>query len=186
MKKLIALVIVLALVGVGAGAYYKSRQAPEPKVTTMPVTRGDVVDAVAATGTLQAVETVDVGTQVSGVVRELHADFNSIVKKGQVIARLDPQLIETQIEQQTANVQRAEADLDRLKVAMADAKQKLERAQQMSAKQLIPKTDLETAEVNVRSAEAQIKSSEASLVQAKAQLNNQRVNLGYTTIVAPI
>jgi len=186
MKKLILVLLVLAAAG-GGYYYYKIRNArPEPVVTTQPLSRGDVVDTVGATGTLQAVETVDVGTQVSGVVRELHADFNSIVKKGQVIARLDPQLIETQIEQQTANVQRAEADLERLKVAMADAKQKLERAQQMSAKQLIPKTDLETAEVNVRSADAQIKSSEASLVQAKAQLNNQRVNLGYTTIVAPI
>ena len=82
----------------------------------MPVTRGDVVDAVAATGTLQAVETVDVGTQVSGTVQELYADFNSIVRKGQVIARLDPSLIQTQIEQQEANVTRSEADLDRLKV----------------------------------------------------------------------
>ena len=71
-------------------------------------------------------------------------------------------------------------------MALDDAKQKLDRAQQMSAKQLIPKTELETAEVNVRSAEAQIKSSEASLTQAQAQLNNQQVNLGYTTIVAPI
>ena len=70
----------------------------------MPVTRGDVVDAVAATGTLQAVETVDVGTQVSGTVQELYTDFNPIVQKGQVIARLDPSLIQTQIEQQEANV----------------------------------------------------------------------------------
>ncbi len=186
MKKLIALVIVLALVGVGAGAYYKSRQAPEPKVTTMPVTRGDVVDAVAATGTLQAVETVDVGTQVSGTVQELYADFNSIVRKGQVIARLDPSLIQTQIEQQEANVTRSQADLDRLKVNLADAKQKYERAKAMFDKSLIPKTDLETAEVNVKSADAQIKSSEASLVQAVASLNNQKVNLDHTVITAPI
>jgi HlyD family secretion protein len=186
MKKLILFVVVLAAAG-GGFYYYKLKTGRvEPTVMTQALSRGDVVEAVGATGTLEAVETVDVGTQVSGVVRELHADFNTIVRKGQIIARLDPQLIETQIEQQTANVQRADADLDRLKVGLADAKQKLERAQQMSAKQLIPKTDLETAEVNVRSAEAQIKSSEASLVQAKAQLNNQRVNLGYTTIVAPI
>src|SRR6478735_3568889 len=186
MKKLIALVIVLALAAVGAGAYYKSRQLPEPKVTTMPITRGDVVDAVAATGTLQAVETVDVGTQVSGTVQELYADFNSIVRKGQVIARLDPSLIQTQIEQQEANVTRSQADLDRLKVNLADAKQKYERAKAMFDKSLIPKTDLETAEVNVKSADAQIKSSEASLVQAVASLNNQKVNLDHTVITAPI
>jgi HlyD family secretion protein len=186
MKKLILFVVVVALIG-GGYYWYRVRNArPEPTVMTQPLSRGDVVDSVGATGTLEAVETVEIGTQVSGVVQELHADFNSIVKKGQVIARLDPQLIQTQIEQQTANVQRAEADLARLEVALADAKQKLDRAQQMSAKQLIPKTDLETAEVNVRSAEAQIKSSQASLTQARAQLNNQKVNLGYTTIVAPI
>ena len=135
----------------------------------MPVTRGDIVDAVGATGTLQAVETVQVGTQVSGTVQELYADFNSIVKKGQVIARLDPSLLQTQIEQQEANVTRSEADLERLKVALADAKQKLDRAKAMFDKSLMPQTDLETAEVNVKSADAQIKSSEASLVQAKAQ-----------------
>ena len=186
MKKLILFVVVLAVIA-GGYYWYRVRNArPEPTVMTQPLSRGDVVDSVGATGTLEAVETVEIGTQVSGVVQELHADFNSIVKKGQVIARLDPQLIQTQIEQQTANVQRAEADLARLEVALEDAKQKLDRAQQMSAKQLIPKTELETAEVNVRSAEAQIRSSKASLTQAQAQLNNQRVNLGYTTIVAPI
>jgi HlyD family secretion protein len=186
MKKLILFVLVVAAAA-GGFYYYKLRTSKvEPTVMTQALSRGDVVQTVGATGTLEAVETVDVGTQVSGVVRELHADFNTIVRKGQVIARLDPQLIETQIEQQSANVMRAEADLERLKVAREDAKQKLDRAQQMAAKQLIPKTELETAEVNVRSAEAQIKSSEASLTQARAQLNNQKVNLAYTTIVAPI
>ena len=186
MKKLILFVVVAAVIG-GGYYWYRVRNArPEPTVMTQALSRGDVIDSVGATGTLEAVETVEIGTQVSGVVQELHADFNSIVKKGQVIARLDPQLIQTQIEQQTANVQRAEADLARLEVSLEDAKQKLDRAQQMSAKQLIPKTDLETAEVNVRSADAQIRSSKASLIQAQAQLNNQRVNLGYTTIVAPI
>ena len=186
MKKLILIVLVLVAVGVGAGVYTMRRNQPEPAVTTQQLSRGDIVDTVGATGTLEAVETVDVGTQVSGVVKELFADFNSIVRKGQVIAKLDPSLIQTQIEQQSANVVRAEADVERLKVALMDAEQKLDRARQMSERSLIPKTELETAEVNVKSAEAQIRSSEASLTQARAQLNSQRVNLGYTTIVAPI
>ena len=186
MKKIILIVVALGAIG-GGYYYYKIRtRPPEPTVMTQPISRGDVVESVGATGTLEAVETVDVGTQVSGVVQELYADFNSIVKQGQVIARLDPQLIQTQIEQQSANVVRAEADLERLRVSLADAKQKLERADQMSAKQLIPRTELETAEVNVKAAEAQIRSSEAALTQARAQLNNQKVNLGYTTIKAPI
>src|SRR5688572_7894423 len=186
MKKLILIVLVLVAVGVGAGVYTMRNNRPDPTVTAQQLSRGDIVDAVGATGTLEAVETVDVGTQVSGVVQQLSADFNSIVRKGQVIAKLDPSLIQTQIEQQTANVVRAEADLERLRVNLADAKQKLDRAQQMAERNLIPRTELETAEVNVKSAEAQIRSSEAALTQARAQLNKQRVKLGYTTIKAPI
>ena len=186
MKKLILIIIVLALVGVGAGAYYMSRPAKEPDVRTAPVTRGDIVDVVAATGTLEAVTTVQVGTQVGGIVQELYADFNSIVKKGQVIARLDPTLLQTNIEQQRANVTRSEADLDRLKVALDDAQQKLDRAKALFDKSLLPRTDLDTALVNVQSAKAQIKSSEAALVQAKSQLNTAEVNMAHTVITAPI
>jgi HlyD family secretion protein len=186
MKKLIAILFVLVAVGAGVGAYYMRKGRPEPQVTTMPVTRGDVVDLVAATGTLEAVTTVDVGTQVSGLVQDMYADFNSIVRKDQVIARLDPSLIQTRIEQNRASVIRAEAELERLKVALADAKQKLGRAQQMWARELIPRTELETAEVNVQSAEAQIKSSQASLVQAQANLQSEQVNLGHTVIKSPI
>lgn len=186
MKKLILIVVVLALVGVGASAYYMSRPAKDPEVRTSPVTRGDIVDVVAATGTLEAVTTVQVGTQVGGIIQELYADFNSIVKKGQVIARLDPTLLQTNIEQQRANVTRSEADLDRLKVALDDAQQKLDRAKALFDKSLLPRTDLDTALVNVQSAKAQIKSSEAALVQAKSQLNTAEVNMAHTVITAPI
>jgi HlyD family secretion protein len=186
MKKLILIVIVLALVGVGAGAYYMNRPVKEPDVRTAPVSRGDIVDAVAATGTLEAVTTVQVGTQVGGIIQELYADFNSIVKKGQVIARLDPTLLQTNIEQQRANVTRSEADLDRLKVTLADAQQKLDRSKALVAKSLLPQSDLDAAQVNVQSAQAQIKSSEAALVQAKSQLNTAEVNLAHTVITAPI
>ncbi len=186
MKKLIFTLIVLGVVGGGAAAYYMRKNSPEPTVTTLQITRGDVVDSVGATGTLEAVETVDVGTQVSGVVMEMYADFNSIVRKGQIIARLDPSLLQTQIEQQRANVTRAEADLERLKVSLADTQQKLARARELSAKNLIPRTELETAEINVRTTEAQIRSSQAGLTQARSQLNTAQVNLGHTIIRAPI
>src|SRR5918999_6157244 len=137
MKKLVVLLIVLVAIGAGAGAYYMRRSGPEPQVSTAQLTRGDIVDAVAATGTLEAVETVDVGTQVSGVLKELYADFNSIVRKGQVIARLDPSLFETHIEQARANLVRAEADLERLRVGLDDARTKLNRARELSEKKLI-------------------------------------------------
>jgi HlyD family secretion protein len=186
MKKLIVFVVLLAALGTGGWAFYQNRNRPEPQVTTVPVSRGEVVERVQATGTLEAVTTVTVGTQVSGVVQELYADFNSIVRKGQVIARLDPSILQVQIESQKANVVRAEADLERLRVALADAQQKYDRAKAMFAKELVPKTDYEAAELAVKSADAQIKSSEASLTQSKASLNQATVNMGYTVITSPI
>jgi HlyD family secretion protein len=186
MKKIILTLIVLAAIGGGTAAYYLRKGVPEPVVTTQPLTRGDIAEVVSATGTLKAVETVDVGTQVSGVVEEMSVDFNDIVKKGQVIARLDPSIIQTQIEQALANVTRAEADLDRLRVNLADAERKYEQAKMMFDKQLIPRDQLQTAELNVKTQESQIKSSEAGLVQSRSQLNTQRVNLGHTVIRAPI
>jgi HlyD family secretion protein len=186
MKKLITIIILLAVVGSAGGWYYMRKNTKEPEVRTAQISRGDVVQAVQATGTLEAVTTVQVGTQVGGIVQDLNADFNDFVKKGQVIARLDPTILDTQIEQQRANVTRAEADLERLKVSLADAQQKLTRAQSLADKNLLPKTDLETAQVNVESAKAQIKSSDAALVQAKSQLHTAEVNREHTVITAPI
>jgi len=186
MKRLILIIIVLAGVGAGAGAYYMRKNVKEPEVRTAQVSRGDVVQGVQATGTLEAVTTVEVGSQVSGVVQDLYADFNSIVKKNQVIARLDPTILDTQIEQQKANVARSEADLDRLKVTLADAQQKLDRAKALSEKNLLARSELDAAQTNVDSSKAQIKSSEAALVQARSQLNTAVVNREHTVITAPI
>jgi HlyD family secretion protein len=187
MKRFLLTVVVLGAIAVGAGAYYNYSRTPlEPVISTASVTAGNVVDSVGATGTLQAVTTVQVGSQVSGIIQELHADFNSLVRKGQVIARLEPSLFETQIEQARANLIRAEADLERLRVTLEDARTKLKRAQDLSARQLIPQSELETAEVTVRSTEAQIRSSEAQVTQAQASLNQNQVNLEHTVIAAPI
>src|SRR5438132_3504821 len=131
MKRALIGVLIVAAVGAGAGAYYTRRGAPEMQVLTSPSTRGDVIDTVGATGTLPAVTTVQVGSQMSGNISWLGADFNSIVKKGQVIARLDPSLFQAQLEQTKANMAQARAnlakaqsDLERMKVQLTDAQQK--------------------------------------------------------------
>jgi HlyD family secretion protein len=144
------------------------------------------VERVQATGTLQAVTTVQVGTQVSGTLSALYADFNSRVRKGQVLARLEPSLFQTQVDQASATVQRLQADADRAAVEVEDAHLKLRRAEQLSAQQLIPASDLDAARTAARQAEAALKSAQAQIVQARAALNQNRVNLGHTTITAPV
>src|SRR6059058_2846110 len=171
MKRALIGLLIVAAVGAGVGAYYIKRGGPEIQVVTSPVTRGDIVDTVGATGTLQAVTTVQVGSQVSGNISWLGADFNSIVKKGQVIAKLDPSLLDAQVQQARANLVKSQADLDRNKVALADAQQKYTRAKELAAKSLIAQSDLDAAKIALDSAQAQIQSSQATVTQAKASLN---------------
>ena len=186
MKKLLVLVL---LVGAGLTAYgYLGFRTTEfvPEVSTVLLNRGDVVDTVGATGTLEAVTTVQVGSQVSGIIEELYADFNSIVRESDVIARLEPSLFETQIEQAQANLARAEADVERLRVTLEDAETQLARSENLASRDLIADSELDAAQVAVRAAAAQLKSSEASVTQSRASLNQNEVNLGHTVITAPI
>jgi HlyD family secretion protein len=188
-KPLKRLLVVSVLVGVGGSGYavYSSREIETaPTLVTAPVTRGAIVDAISATGTLQAVTSVQVGTQVSGTIESLGADFNSIVRRGQVLAQLDRSLFQTQVEQNRANLVRAEADVDRLRVALEDARTKLARAETLSGRQLLPQSELDAAAVAVRSAEAQVRSAEAQVAQAQAVLRQSDVNLANTVIMAPI
>jgi HlyD family secretion protein len=186
MKKLLPIVIILAVVGAGGAVFYANRPEKEPTVNTLQVSRGDIIDGVGATGTLQAVRTVTVGTQVSGIVQELYADFNSIVKAGQIVARLDPSILQTQVETANANLTNANANLERQRVTLADTQQKLTRARELNARQLTTKVDLENAELAVKQAEAQMKSTQSSIVQAEAAVNKAKVDLNHTVITAPI
>jgi HlyD family secretion protein len=187
MRKSLIVVGILVVLAASVYGYYRyTKKDPAPTITTAKITRGDLAEAVGATGTLQAVTTVQVGTQVSGTILELNADFNSLVHKGQVLARLDPSLFQTQIEQARANLIRAQADLERLRVNLDDARTKLRRAQELAEKKLIAQTELEAAEVNVHSAEAQMQSQQAAVTQAQASLRQNQVNQEHTVIQAPI
>jgi len=177
--------VILAILGVVFYAYMTAG-ATLPEVTTAAVTRGDITQGVAASGTLEAVTTVQVGTQVSGTVKELATDFNDIVVKGQVLARLDPSLLQAQVAQAEASLVKAAADADRLKVGLEDARIKLARAATLSDRSLISAVALEAAKLEVATAQAQLKSGEAQVKQAQASVNQSRVNLDHTVITAPI
>ena len=171
----------------GAALYYQATLPPlVPAIVTVPVSRGTIVETVEATGTLQAVKTVQVGTQVSGTIKALHADFNTRVHRGQIIAELDPALFETQVEQARASLARLESDGQRAVVQLDDARRKLTRAQTLAAQGLISASDLEAAEVDVRMAEASWRGMQAQVEQARASLHQGEVNLEHTVITAPI
>src|SRR5580765_3977297 len=185
-KPLIIGILLAASAGIGVRAYYGSRDSGAPKVATALVTRGALADVVAATGTLQAVTTVQVGTQVSGTIAWLGADFNSIVRKGQVIARLDPSIFQSQLEQARANQVKASADLDNAQVKVADAQQQYQRAKDLAAKQLVAQSDLDAAKVALDLAEATARSIRAQGTQAQAAVNQAQLSLDHTIISAPI
>jgi HlyD family secretion protein len=177
----------LGLLVAAAGLFLAFRgRGDVPRFTTAPVDRGDIADVVGATGVLQAVTTVQVGSQVSGTIQELLADFNSTVRKGQVIARLDPALFKARVAQAQANLVSARADVERARAAVADAKQKYERAQELGKQDLVPEADVESAKSAYDAAQAQLLANQAAVSQTEAALNQAQVDLGHTVITAPI
>ena len=128
MKRVVSLVVVAALAGAGVWAYlYTQSRGNAPRYRTVPVERGPLVASVSATGNLNAVTTVLVGSQVSGQVRELFADFNSIVERGQVIARIDPATFEAKVNQAQADLENTQASVLNQQAQVEGAKRKKRR-----------------------------------------------------------
>jgi HlyD family secretion protein len=159
----------------------------KPKVQweTATVDRGRIVARVTATGTLSALVTVQVGSQVSGRIQQLFVDFNSPVKKGQLIAKIDPQLFQASLEQARANYTAAEGNLAKAKVQAAQAELDFKRQANLAERKLVAQADLDLARTNLAAAKAQIAVSTGQLQQAKAALNQAKVNLAYTDIHSP-
>jgi HlyD family secretion protein len=171
----------------GGAAYFRiDADAATPRLMTSRASRGAIVQAVSSTGTLQPVDTVEVGTQISGTIKTLGANFNSIVKKGQVIATLDPALIQSQVEQARASVARLRADLEQSRVNVKDTQQKLTRAKALQTQQLIAQSDFDAAAIAAEASAAAVKSQEAQLGQAEAALRQNEVSLSNTIIRTPV
>jgi HlyD family secretion protein len=207
-------ILILVVVLVAAAAYIVYSREDAPKYVDQAVERGNIRSVVGATGTLTAITTTQVGTQVSGTISKWYADFNDHVKNGQLLADIEPSLFQAAYEQANANVKTSEADvvnsranigtllagLEKAKIGVRDAKIKLDRAQGMADNGLIPQSDLDVAKINyesaiasqraaeaqLESARAQLVSSEARVAQAKANLSTAKVNLDHTKIYAPI
>ena len=181
------------LVGLAAGAtllglaYWGLRDgAKENPYITAPVQKGDLTQVVTATGTLQAVVTVQVGSQVSGTIGKLYADFNSKVKQGQVVAQLDQDKFKASVEQGKANVVSSQANTAKAQVAVQDAKRTLERNRELRKRELVAQSDLDAAETAYDSAVAQLKVNQAQIELAKAALEQAQVDLNHTVISSPV
>jgi HlyD family secretion protein len=185
-RRTLSLIALLAAASITVGAFYSRRGDAAAVLTTSAATRGAIVSVVSATGTVQPVTTVQVGSQVSGIIEVLSADFNSIVHKGQVLARLDQSTYASSLQQARANFAGAQADADRLRVAKAAADSALARAHELASRQLLPLADLQTAETDTRTAAAQVVAGDAKVTQAKSAVETAEVNLAKTVIMSPI
>lgn len=186
-RKLLGSLLLIALIG-GGGALWLSRGAQDKAVeyATHKLERGPLQAKVSASGALSALVTVQVGTQVSGRIQELRVDFNSPVRKGQVLARLEPFLFEAELARAEANQVAAQSALTRAQIEAQQAKLQLDRARQLWSRQLVARADLDTAQANADAARAQVASARAQVAQTEAQVNQARLNLTFTTIVSPI
>lgn len=185
MKKVIVGVAIVVVATVGALFLFKGK-GNEPKFRTEKAGRGDIVMTVTAAGTVNPVTTVLVGTQVSGTIKKIYVDFNSPVKQGQLIARIDPALFDEQVAQAKANLLAAKANLEKAEASLVDAKRTMERNRELFSRNLIARSELDTAETSYETAKAQVSASKAQVAQAEAALRNAQTNLGYTKILSPV
>jgi HlyD family secretion protein len=160
--------------------------ARESPFITAAVQNGDVTQVVSATGTLQAVVTVQVGSQVSGTIEKLYADFNSKVKQGQVVAQLNQDKFKAAVDQGKANLLAGQANLAKTKVSVDDARRTLERNRELKKRELIAQSELDAAQVAYDAALAQYEVNKAQVAQAQAALNQSSVDLNNATIRSPV
>jgi HlyD family secretion protein len=191
---------VAALAAIALFAAFRLGRKNSAEYFTTRVERGDIRELVEATGTINAVTTVQVGSQVSGTVARLNADFNSRVKKGQVIAQIEPSIFEgvllqarADLENARANLAAARANLERSRATAVQTRAEHQRTQQLAAEGVMSQQQLEVTRANSESAAAGVSAAQAQVTQAAAQVSQRaaavkvaQTNLSYTTIEAPV
>lgn len=184
----LGLIIGVAAIGLAIGGYVfinGERKTPI-RYRTATVERGAVVSVVSATGTINPVVSVQVGTQVSGMIKSLHADFNSRVRAGDPVAIIDPEPFRARRDQAASNLEMARANVVRAKADRSQRKRELDRVQSLVKQQFVSQNDVDIAVTNYESAEAQVRVAEAQVKQAEAALNAAELDLKYTVIRSPV
>src|SRR5678809_109724 len=182
------LISAVMLVGLAIGGYvfFNGERKTPIRYRTAVIERGSVVSIVTATGSIVPVVSVQVGTQVSGMIKSLHADFNSVVKAGDIVAIIDPEPFRARRDQAASNVEMAKANVARAKNEQAQRQRELNRAKSLAAQQFVSQNDVDMAVTNAQGADAQVSVSMAQVKQAEAALNAADLDLRYTTIRSPV
>ncbi len=177
-----ALVVVLAIGGWGINQYNAKRIIYQ----TAKISKCTITDVVEASGTINPVNIVSVGSTVSGLMKEIYVDYNSEVKKGQLLAQIDPANFQASVDQNTAQIRNAEANLAKLNAQLVLAEKTYNRYKNLYAKNFVAKSELDQAESDYLAQKASIGAQKASIAQARANYNTAMTNLGYTKIIAPV
>ncbi len=184
-KLLVGTLLVALLVG-GGWYWWSNRQADAPTYRTAKVERGPITATVSSTGTLNPVTSVQVGTQVSGQIQQLFVDFNSPVKKGELIARIDPETFTYRVRQAEADLESARSSVGRAQVAQVIADRDLKRTRELVARNFVSPAELDRAQSTFDLAVAEVRTAQAVVQQRAAQVATARVDLSRTEIRAPV
>lgn len=180
-------VIIPIIVAAALGAYgYSYVQSHKVTYMTKELSRCTITDVVEASGTINPVNTVSVGSTVSGLMKEIYVDYNSEVKKGQLLAQIDPATFQAQVDQNRAQINNAEANLAKLNAEMVYAEKTYIRYKNLYKKNFVARSELDQAESDYLAKKASIGAQRASIAQSRASYNTAMTNLGYTKIVAPV
>jgi HlyD family secretion protein len=185
-SRVIAIGVIVIAVVAGIVYWRSSSNQAVPTFRIVKVDKGPITATVSASGTLNPVTSVQVGTQVSGQIKELLVDFNSVVKQGQLIARIDPETFMYRVRQAEADLEAARAAVGRAQVAMLNAKRDLDRSRELVAKNFASPADVDAKQAAYDLAAADVKNTQAVLRQRGASLASARVDLGRTEIRAPV
>ncbi|MEW6185134.1 MAG: efflux RND transporter periplasmic adaptor subunit [Thermodesulfobacteriota bacterium] len=188
MKRVLVVIIIILLLGAGGFFGYKKYQTKQkkPQYKTETVSRGSIIAQVIASGTVNPVTLVQVGSQVSGTIIKLSADYNSVVRRGQVIAQIDPSLFKARVDLAEADLRNAQAGLEREKASLADSLRNLNRYKALYKDQLISQMELDQAQTKHDVSQANRKGLQAQIEQAQANLLTAKTNLNYATIRSPV
>ncbi len=185
MKKII-LITLLAFAVLFTGLHFIEIQKQKPKFKTERIERRTISTQVEASGVIKPVTTVNIGAQVSGQIKEIYVDYNSEVKKGQLLAQIDPSLFESQVQKAQGDLLAAQANYSQVKSVLDYQQKNYQRYQNLYKKNYVSKSDLDLAKSDYYSNLARLNAQSAQISQARANLDNAVTNLGYCKIVSPV